>query len=79
MRARKRPGTPAPLPLFAWAAANLHPRRSISRGHLRFDLLDAEGQPRACIVTPGEPVRAYPSLPAALAALAIKEAAHAHR
>ena len=79
MRARKCPGTPAPLPLFAYAAANPHARRSVSRLYLRFDLPDAEGQPRACIVTPGEPVRAYPSLPAALAALAIKEAAHARR
>ena len=79
MATRDRPKPPAPLPLFAWAAANHRPRRSVSRLYLRFDLLDADGQPRACIVTPGEAVRAYPSLPAALAALAIKEAAHAHR
>ena len=79
MRARKCPGTPAPLPLFAYAAAHPHARRSVSRLYLRFDLPDADGQPRACIVTPGEPVRAYPSLPAALAALAIMEAAHARR
>lgn len=79
MRARKRRGTPAPMPLFVWAAANQRPRRSAARLYLRTDLRDAEGQPRACIVTPGEPVRAYPSLPAALAALAIMEAAHARR
>ena len=79
MATRDRLKPPTPLPLFAWAAANRRPRRGAARLFLRTNLRDADGEPRACIVTPGEPVRAYPSLPAALAALAIKEATHARR
>jgi hypothetical protein len=67
---------PASLPLFAWGAANQRPRRCPARLFLRADLRDAEGEPRACIATPGEPLRAFPSLPAALAALRAMEARH---
>jgi hypothetical protein len=44
---------------------------------LRDDLRDAEGQPRACLAIPGRPLPlAFPSISAALAALARMEAGH---
>lgn len=67
----------APLPLFDWAAR--HQRSATgARLLLRADLRDADGEPRACLAIPGRrsPL-AFPSIPAALAALARMEAAHA--
>jgi hypothetical protein len=75
-----RPADLAPLPLFAWAAR--HQPRPTGAAHvvLRDDLRDANGEPRACIVIPGRRLPlAFPSIPAALAALACMEAAHAGR
>lgn len=76
----RRAMTPTPLPLFAWAAR--HPRAPAigARLLLRADMLDAEGEPRACIAIPGQRVPlAYPNLAAALSALRAMEAAHATR
>lgn len=67
---------PAPLPLFAWGAANQGAKRCPARLYLRADLRDAEGEPRACIAAPGGPLRAFPSLSTALAALREMEARH---
>ncbi|SFK99452.1 hypothetical protein SAMN02745775_113127 [Falsiroseomonas stagni DSM 19981] len=62
--------TPAPLPLFAWAARHPRPPAIGARLLLRADMLDADGEPRACIAIPGRRVPlAYPNLAAALAAL----------
>jgi hypothetical protein len=70
----------APLPLFAWAARQPRHATTGPRLILRDDLRDAEGSPRACIVIPGRRLPlAFPSIPAALAALARMEAAHAGR
>ena len=70
----------APLPLFAWAARRQQCTTTAGRIVLRDDLRDAEGTPRACIVTPGRRLpQAFPSIPAALAALGRMEAAHAGR
>jgi len=75
-----------PAPLLDWIErqkALERPRRlapTSARVVLRDDLRDAEGQPRACIVIPGRRLPlAFPSIPAALAALARMEAAHAGR
>lgn len=47
---------------------------------LRADLRDAEGQPRPCLILPGRKLPiAFPTISAALAALARMEAAHAGR
>lgn len=65
----------APLPLFDWAARHHRPATG-ARIVLRDDLRDAEGEPRACLVIPGRRLPlAFPSIPAALAALAHMEAA----
>jgi hypothetical protein len=74
-----RAAAPAPLPLFAWAARQHRQVRGAARIVLRADMRDAEGEPRACIVIPGRLPLAFPSIPAALAALARMEAAHAGR
>ena len=67
----------APLPLFAWAASNQRIVSSGARLLLRADMLDAEGEPRACISIPGQRVPlAYPTIAAALAALRVMEAAN---
>ncbi|WP_372620865.1 hypothetical protein [Falsiroseomonas sp.] len=74
-----------PAPLLDWIERQKimeRQRRNTSgaRVILRDDLRDAEGQPRACLVIPGRPLPlAFPSIPAALAALAQMEAAHAGR
>jgi hypothetical protein len=43
--------------------------RPAARLVLRADLRDAAGEPRPCLVEPGKPPRAYPTIQAALAAL----------
>jgi hypothetical protein len=43
---------------------------------LRHDLRDAAGEPRACLTLPRRLPLAFPSLPAALAALAQMEPGH---
>ena len=73
-----------PAPLLDWierqTAARNRPPATSARIVLRDDLRDAEGEPRACIVIPGRRLPlAFPSIPAALAALARMEAAHAGR
>jgi plasmid stability protein len=70
----------APLPLFAWAARHQRSTTTAGRIVLRDDLRDAEGTPRACLTIPGRRLPlAFPNIPAALAALARMEAAHACR
>ncbi len=74
-RRLRRAMTPAPLPLFTWAAQHPRPRAMGARLLLRADLRDAEGEPRACIAIPGQRVPlAYPNITAALAALRAMEA-----
>lgn len=46
---------------------------------LRYDLRNADGEPRACIVRPGRAPECFLSIPAAVAALSRLEAAHAGR
>ncbi|WP_270934418.1 hypothetical protein [Falsiroseomonas oryzae] len=81
---RHAPGAKAvrPAPLLDWierhkaAQRDRRPAPAGVRLVLRDDLRDAEGQPRACIVIPGRRLPlAFPSIPAALAALAHMEAA----
>ncbi|MGG5890185.1 hypothetical protein ACLF3G_24000 [Falsiroseomonas sp. HC035] len=68
------------MPLFAWAAQNHRVVPFGARLQLRADLLDAEGEPRACITIPGQRIPlAYPNIGAALTALRTMEAAHACR
>ena len=70
----------APLPLFEWAARRQRIAASVPRLILRADLRDADGEPRACLSIPGRRLPlAFPSIPAALAALAHMEAADARR
>ncbi len=70
----------APLPLFEWAARRQRSAAPAPRLILRADLRDADGEPRACLAIPGRRLPlAFPSIPAALAALAHMEAAHAGR
>jgi hypothetical protein len=70
----------APLPLFEWAARRQRIAATAPRLILRADLRDADGEPRACIAIPGRRLPlAFPNMPAALAALARMEAAHAGR
>jgi hypothetical protein len=70
----------APLPLFEWAARRQRSAASAPRLFLRADLRDADGEPRACLSIPGRRLPlAFPSIPAALAALAHMEAADARR
>lgn len=71
--------TSAPMPLFEWWANHHRLRRYPARLILRADLTGAEGEPRACITRPGKPLRAFRSLPAALAALHEMESAHVRR
>ena len=79
-RRRTTTATPAALPLFAWAARHQRSTTTTGRIVLRDDLRDAEGTPCACIVIPGRRLPlAFPNIPAALAALARMEAAHAGR
>ncbi len=76
----RRPMPLAPLPLFTWAARHHRPAAAGPRLIIRDDLRDAEGAPRACLAIPGRPLPvAFPSLSAALTALARMEAAHAGR
>ena len=71
---------PAPLPLFEWAARRQRIAAPAPRLILRADLRDADGEPRACLAIPGRRLPlAFPNMPAALAALAQMEAAHACR
>jgi hypothetical protein len=77
-----RPRTPRakpirPAPLLDWierhqaAERGGRPVTTGARLMLRYDLRDAAGEPRACIVIPGRRLPlAFPSIPAALAALA---------
>lgn len=77
---RRRMAAREPLPLFAWAARQPRAAATGARLILRDDLRDAEGQPRACLAIPGRRLPlAFPSIAAALAALAHMEAAHAGR
>ena len=70
----------APLPLFEWAARRQRSAASVPRLILRADLRDADGEPRACLAIPGRRLPlAFPSIPAALAALTRMEAADARR
>ena len=70
----------APLPLFEWAARRQPSAANAPRLILRADLRDADGEPRACLSIPGRRLPlAFPSIPAALAALAHMEAADARR
>jgi hypothetical protein len=72
--------TPAPLPLFEWASRRQRIAATAPRLILRADLCDAEGEPRACLSIPGRRLPlAFPNIPAALAALARMDAAHARR
>jgi len=76
----RRARMPAPLPLFDWRPAAPPRATSGARLLLRDDLRDAEGMPRACLAIPGRRLPlAFPSITAALAALANMEAAHAGR
>lgn len=85
-----RPRTPRakpirPAPLLDWLEQHKAMERaqrlttSGARLMLRHDLRDADGQPRACLAIPGRLPVAFASMPAALAALAHIEAAHAGR
>ncbi len=79
-RTRRTTRAPGPMPLFLWAARQEHRTTSGARLVLRDDLRNAEGEPRACIAIPGRRVPlAFPSISAAVAALARMEAAHAGR
>jgi hypothetical protein len=85
-RRRRRPrprssNSPPELPLWLWAARHQpSPRpRLQARLVLLDDLRDAEGEPRACIAISGRLPLAFPSISAAVAALARMEAAHAGR
>lgn len=54
-----------------------HPDTTAARIVIRADLRDAEGEPRACIAIPGQRApMAFPSISAALAALARMGASH---
>jgi hypothetical protein len=66
--------------LFEWAARRQRIAATAPRLILRADLRDADGEPRACLTIPGRRLPlAFPNIPAALAALARMEAAHACR
>ncbi len=76
----RRAKVPATFPLFDWVAPP--PRRTPTGARivLRHDLADADGLPRACLAIPGRRLPlAFPSMPAALAALQEMEAANAGR
>lgn len=73
-RRRRPPAVLAPLPLFAWAAADAA-RRGRLRAPIRLMMLDAcrdaEGAPRPALLIPGRRLPTiYPSLAAALQAKA---------
>lgn len=84
-RHRPRAKVMRPAPLLDWIERHKavertrRPAPTGARLMLRHDLRDAAGEPRACIVMPGRLPVAFPSIPAALAALAHMEAAHAGR
>lgn len=79
-RKRRRATPSVALPLFAWAARQDRAAATAARLTLRHDLRDANGSPRVCIAMPGRRTPlAFPSLSAALAALARMEAADARR
>lgn len=84
-RRRVRARIVRPAPLLDWierqmAAAPARPSAATgARLVLRHDLRDAAGEPRACLALPGRLPLAFPSMPAALAALAWVEAGHAGR
>jgi hypothetical protein len=75
-----------PAPLLDWIEQQTatppaqRPAITGARIVLRDDLRDADGEPRACLAIPGRRLPlAFPNMPAALAALARMEAAHAGR
>jgi hypothetical protein len=79
MNYRKPRKTPPTMPLFEWWA--LHHRQSHCPARVIFhaDLLDAEGELRACIAEPGKPLRAFRNHSEAFAAVRVMEAAYVRR
>lgn len=79
MNYRKLRKAPPPMPLFEWWSNHHGQRRCPARIIFYPDLLDAEGEPRACIAEPGKPLRAFRNHSEAFAAVRDMEAAHARR